>query len=386
MINIRKKSDCSGCHACAVVCPSKCISMVYDEEGFLYPEVDAKKCIKCGLCKKSCHIMKPYISENVPDAYACLNKNDKVRETSSSGGTFTLLAEYILEMGGVVFGASFDANNKVRHIYIDSKDKLYRLCSSKYIQSIIGDTYKQTKEILESNHPVLFSGTPCQISGLKSYLKKDYDDLYTCDIICHGVPSEKIWGKYIEYMEKLYGSKVCSEYSPSFRCKTYGWLDYSVKMHFENDDVYEEKHRKDLFIKAYLSNALLRPSCYECKNKGISRNSDITLGDFWGVNKVLPDMFDNKGTSLVFVNTEKGRGLFDIIKQNCVFCKTDTNVAVKYNPSVCTSSIRPLTRKKIMKNLDNWDFYRIYRECMKKTVFDKIYHRTSMYYKSKLKK
>ena len=296
---------CSGCHACVNICPKQCITMASDEEGFLYPVADKEKCVECGLCEKVCYAINPCKNENLPEVYACYNKDDAVRASSSSGGMFTLFAEHILNLNGVIFGAAFDENLIVRHICVDNKEDVHKLRTSKYVQSIVGDSYKKAKELLENGRVVLFTGTPCQINGLMSYLGKKYDNLYTQDIICHGVPSSKVWKKYLEYTEKLHGSKVDSTINPSFRAKTFGWLNFSVKINFENKTVHAETLKKDLFMRSYLSNALLRPSCYKCSSKGLQRISDVTLADFWGVNRVLPEMFDDKGTSLIFLNTEK---------------------------------------------------------------------------------
>lgn len=375
MIKIKNKSECSGCHACANICPKQCITMVENEEGFMHPVVDTDICIECELCNKVCHMQNSLKRVNTPFAYACYNLNDKVRNSSSSGGMFTLFAERILELGGVVFGAAFDKNLEVKHITVDNKEDLQKLRSSKYMQSIIGDTYKQAKEILESGRVVLFSGTPCQISGLKLYLGKKYDNLYTQDIICHGVVSSKVWKKYLNYLEKKHGSSVDNSTYPSFRNKTYGWSNYSVKIHFQNDIIHNEKHEKDLFMRVYLSNKLLRSSCYKCRCKSLSRESDITLADFWGVNKVMPEIYDDKGISLILVNTDAGKALFEDIKDKCVFKETDLRKAIKYNPLAYTTPPYPFKRQMLMKNLNSWDFEKIQLESLNRSYFEKIYCR-----------
>lgn len=376
MIEIKKKSKCSGCHACVNICPKKCISMKSDSEGFLYPVVDKSKCIKCGLCKKACHNLNKQKSTNSPDAYACFNLDEKVRLSSSSGGMFTLLAEEIIGQGGVVFGAVFDDDLAVKHDFVDKKEDIYKLRGSKYVQSIIGDTYKRAKEILQTGRLVLFTGTPCQIEGLLMYLGKDYDNLYTQDIICHGVPSPKVWEIYLRHQQTLHKCRIDNTSYPSFRSKDLGWLNFSLKIQFENKEEYNESHGKDIFMNAFLKNLCLRPSCYNCNCKSIHKNSDITLADFWGVNLLIPDMFDDKGTSLVFVNTEKGRKLFDKTKENITYRKTDIKTAVRYNPLAYMPSYRPLKRTKFMKNIDSCDFTKLQKACSKRSIFERVYNRS----------
>lgn len=346
--------------------------MEFDNEGFLYPVVDKSQCVACGLCEKVCHRLHPLVCNNEPKAYAAYNLDDYVRSDSSSGGMFTLFAERILDKGGVVFGAAFDEELGVKHFCIDSKENLYKLRGSKYVQSMIGDAYKQAKEILETGRLLLFTGTPCQISGLLSYLGKDYEGLYTQDIICHGVPSVKMWKRYLNYLEVVHNSKVDTTKEPSFRSKTFGWLNFSIRVHFEKDTIQDEKHRNNLYMRTYLSDMLLRPSCYACDLKSLSRNSDITLADFWGVNKVMPEMFDDKGTSLILINTEKGKRLFDDISENCIFKETDIHTAIRYNAAAYTSPIRSFKRKTIIKNMEEWDFEALSLKCEEKNFFEKV--------------
>ncbi len=383
MIKIKDKSMCSGCHACANICPVQCISMIYDEEGFLYPDVDFNKCINCGACKKVCHTLNNVTCDNLPKVYACYNLDEEVRLSSSSGGMFALFAEHILDLGGVVFGAAFDENLEVKHFSVESKENLYKFRSSKYMQSVIGDSYINAKKILETGRPVLFTGTPCQIRGLHLYLGKEYDSLYTQDMICHGVTSAKVWKKYLNYLEKINNTEVDTSFLPSFRFKTYGWLNYSVNIHFKNNKIYNQKHRNDPFVKLYLSNLLLRFSCYKCNCRGVNRVSDITLADFWGVDKLMSDMFDNKGTSLVFLNSEKARKLFDAVKTKCVFKETTVDVATKYNSSMYISPIRPLKRKALSKKFANSDFEVLYSKTTQITIFEKIYNRLVRFLNSK---
>jgi len=278
MEKIIEKKNCSGCHACYSICPKQCIKMCEDEEGFWYPQIDKEQCVNCGACKKVCPVLKEYQPNPRGKAYACINKDEGIRMKSSSGGIFTLLASAVIEQGGVVFGVAFDSDFSAFHTYVEDKTELEKLRGSKYVQSRIFDTYKKVKEYLDLKRIVLFSGTPCQIGGLKTYLGKEYDNLIMQDIICHGVPSPLVWQKYITLRETKAGSKIGRTF---FRHKKYGWKTYSVRFEFSNRTEYEQIFSKDLFMRAFLANLCLRPSCYNCHFKSKERESDITLADFW---------------------------------------------------------------------------------------------------------
>ncbi|WP_295095192.1 Coenzyme F420 hydrogenase/dehydrogenase, beta subunit C-terminal domain [Ruminococcus sp.] len=351
MIEIKEKSNCTGCHACANACPKNCISMVSDEEGFWYPQAEKAKCIDCGLCVNVC----PIIHKRHPDdscmttAIAAINLNEEIRLRSSSGGIFTLLAENIIAQGGVVFGAAFaDDFKSVRHICVNDIADLDKLRGSKYVQSKIGDTYKQAKDYLDSGRKVLFTGTPCQIGGLYSYLRTPYENLFTQDIICHGVPSPMVWEKYVVFREKQSASATQRMF---FRHKKYGWKTYAVLFEFSNNTAYVKKLHEDSYMKAFLSNSCLRPSCYACSFKGIKRQADITLADFWGIQNVLPEMDDDKGTSLVLVHSYKGRYLLDKLSDKIKSQAVDIDIVEKYNPSVINSVVANSKREDFLKDI-----------------------------------
>lgn len=358
MIKIDDKSKCSGCHACYNICPKSAVTMVRDKEGFLYPSVN-DNCVDCGLCEKVCQYINPIVSDSIGKSYGCYNNNSDVRKVSSSGGIFTLISEYIINKGGVVFGAAFNDSFEVSHTVISNAGDIQRLRGSKYTQSEIGDIYKQVKDCLEGDQYVLFSGTPCQVDGLLHYLNRRYDRLYTQDIVCHGVPSPKVWKMYLEHIEQKNDDKV---EKISFRCKDSGWKLYSVAFDFLKKERKSNVYTDDLFMKAFLKDICLRPSCYNCASKTLKRTSDITLADFWGVDKLLPELFDDKGTSLVFVNSEKGQELFSSVKKSATCREVDINDAVKYNTSAYKSVQMPNKRDKFMRKISAENFDRVVKK------------------------
>lgn len=311
MIKIEKKKDCCGCGACSQVCPKKCISLKNDKEGFRYPKIDKEKCIDCGLCEKVCPIINAQKkSEDVLKSYIAIAKDNELREKSSSGGMFNLFANHIIDKGGIVFGVVFDDDFSAHHVGIEKKDELYKFLGSKYLQSRTENTYSEAKTNLDKGRIVLYSGTSCQITGLKNFLRKDYDNLYTVDVLCHGVPSPKVWKKYIAEQEKNYGKSVKQPY---FRSKDTGWKRYALKLEFSDSSSYVKTHPKDPYMQMFLGNTCIRPSCHDCKFKALERDSDITIGDAWGIENHSPELDDNRGASAVFIQTEKGKELFEAI-------------------------------------------------------------------------
>lgn len=303
---LEKKSECSGCALCAAVCPVQCIKMKADTEGFRYPSVDYDKCIHCDRCRNICKESSKVITLGYQRAYIAWTKDEDIREKSSSGGMFSELATCILKQGGHIYGAGFDENYKVVHQCIEKKADLKRLCGSKYVQSEVDYCYKEIKEKLEKGIKVYFSGTPCQVDGLLSFLGKDYENLYTQEVICHGVPSPKVWKAYITMMSA--GKKIKSV---SFRDKTYGWHYFSMRIETEKGK-YVKRLGEDVYIRLFLENVILRPSCYKCRHKHLHRKADLTIGDCWSYDKNGVNVADDdKGISLVFANTEKGKKLLE---------------------------------------------------------------------------
>lgn len=373
MPKITDLKDCSGCHACFLVCPKKCIQMEANAEGFLYPFIDTGKCVNCGLCEKVCPVLKIVDKkEKIVSAYACYNLNEDIRLRSSSGGIFTLIAEKILDIDGAVYGAVFDEKFNVKHICVETKEELSALRGSKYVQSTIGDTYVKAKDMLDDGRVVLFTGTPCQIDGLLSFLGKKYDNLYTQDLICHGVPSPAVWRKYVEFRENKAASVAKKAF---FRHKEKGWKSYSVQFEFDNRTEYKQIFSQDLFMKGFLNNLYLRQSCYNCRSKSLSRNSDITLADFWGIENIFPDMLDDKGTSLVLVNSDKGKTLIENISDNIKLKEVDINKAVKSNPSAYQSACLNKNRKKFFNVIRFKDFEETVKICTKKSWVKKLFRK-----------
>lgn len=307
-VSTLKKEECSGCHACYNACSAKAIQMVSDEEGFLYPHVIEDKCLECGNCIKKCPAIHSTRTLNLDTAYACYAKDHNLHMQSSSGAVFALLANEIILQHGVVCGAAFDKDMKVVHLCVSDTKELKKLKTTKYVQSEIGSVYSEIKKYLEGNSKVLFAGTPCQVAGLKSFLGQEYAGLLTVDLICHGVPSPEVWKKYLsEIADGVPVSRM------TFRNKEKGIEDVTLDYTLANGSVIKEKYGESPYIKGFISNLYLRPSCYHCKFKGIQRCSDITIGDFWGVKEYHSSVHNPYGTSAVIVHSITGKEFFDKI-------------------------------------------------------------------------
>lgn len=352
----RVGKGCTGCYACKTACPKDCIHMVEDAEGFWYPEIDSSKCIKCDLCEKSCPVLNELPinkKENDIHLFAMSLKDDVIRRESSSGGAFSAIAQYVLERGGVVFGAAFDTDFSVHHICVDNVKDLKELRGSKYLQSRIEDSYKQAEGYLKSGRLVLFSGTACQTSGLVSFLKRDYDNLITQDLVCHGVPSPMAWKKYLEFRQKLERSKVTDVF---FRDKSSGWHKWHLSIGFENGNRYSESQFDDLMIQTFLRGKCSRECCYDCKFKQKIRLADFTLADFWGIEHIAPELDDDAGLSECFANSEKALRIIDAIKDNINIQEMAIDPAVKYNSAMIESEVRPKDRDSFLLALKHHSF------------------------------
>lgn len=349
MIEITDKTKCCGCSACYNICPQECISMQSDNEGFRYPVIDMEDCTECDLCEMVCPILCGNKVDNEPVAYACINKDDDVRQQSSSGGVFSLIAENVLGNNGTVFGAGFDTDFNVEHSWVDNIDGLSPFRGSKYVQSNIGDTYKEVRGFLKKGRQVLFTGTPCQVAGLKAYLGKDDKSLICADIVCHGVPSPLVWQRYKEQLEEMHHAKA---ERIAFRRKNYGWKLYSVSFSFDNETEYSKPLTEDVFMQGFLKDLYLRPSCYACSFKTLNRLSDFTLADFWGIQNVLPELDDDKGTSLVLVHSQKGAAMLANLADKMICEQVDVNTAVLYNSAAMKSVAMNPKREAFFAELD----------------------------------
>ena len=353
MQNRLKKATCTGCAACYNVCPVKAISMREDGEGFLYPVIDEEKCTECALCEKKCPVLsreKLTRNRERPDVYAAWHKNLEIRLQSSSGAAFTALATAVLNKGGRVFGAAFDEDFLVYHKVVDTLEELEDLRRSKYVQSRIGDSLAQAKNELNQGKTVLFSGTPCQIAGFYAYLGQDYTTLFTCSLICKGVPSSKVFRKYLDYLEKYYDSPVISY---SFRDKGFGWAPNEAVLFANGEERLSNYFKHEtLYYYAFATKSLfLRPSCHTCPFKGLPADADITLADFWSIRNQEPGWDDNKGTSLILINSDKGSDLFEDAKAELVtkLCPFDYIIN---NSGLMNSPRRPRVRERFFKDLD----------------------------------
>ena len=345
-----KKEKCVGCSSCANICPVGAIIMKKNNEGFYYPEIDLKKCINCGKCRKSCPALNKPIEKGILiECYAAKAKDKEIKKKSSSGGIFYLLAKNILEDGGIVYGANL-SNLCVKHIRITKISDLYKIQGSKYTQSKLSDTYIQIKKDLDKKKKVLFSGTPCQISGLKAFLRKEYENLYLASIICHGVMSEELIKKRVKEFEEKFDTKIKSV---NYRTKKNGWYTSSIEYDSQIiNKVYS--FMDDPLMYMYLKDYILRESCYNCPSKGIENNlADIVIGDYWGIHDEHPEMFDNNGVSSVIIKTQKGKELFECISDNIEKIDTEYNKIIKYNYSFEKSVERPLLRNKMFNIIEN---------------------------------
>lgn len=321
MIQVSEKQKCCGCEACVQKCPKGCIQMQADYQGFYYPIVNQSLCIDCGLCEVVCPIIHQEKSRKPLEIYGAVNKDEKIRLESSSGGIFTAIAESLINKDGIIWGASFNESHEVIHDCITTEKQLSRLRGSKYVQSRIDLSYKKVEVALKMGEKLLFSGTPCQIAGLRRFLRKDYPNLYTVDFVCHGVPSPGVWTKYLE---QQFG-KEASLSDIKFRDKICGWKNscFSLKKHLSHEIkpvLHVEQRHTNLYMRAFLHDLILRPSCYDCPARSFKSGSDITLADLWGAWVTLPEYNDDKGCSCVAINTPKGKELFNSLAHS-ILCR-----------------------------------------------------------------
>ena len=363
-ILIENECKCCGCKSCQNICPRHAISMVENEEGFLYPIVDEKKCINCGLCKKICPMLNDISRDKYLKNAVCIaakTKDENIQLNSSSGGIFGTFATNVLEKNGIVVGSTMDSNHNVKHIIINNIDNIYDIMGSKYVYSDLNTIFVEIKENLNNNKQVLFSGVPCQVAALLNYLQKDYTNLITIEVICHGTPSQKLFNKYVEYLEKKYNAKLIDYKFRSKEAANWGTYKSMAKfVNLKNNKIFVKKINADFdpYYWNFLNAKNYRESCYECKFANPNRNSDITLGDFWGIEHIKPEMVDYKGVSIVVINTEKGLNFFETMKDKIEYEKVEYGEIRKNNGQLQKPSKRPKERDTWYNNFESEDFIR----------------------------
>jgi len=363
MIQVDKKANCCGCTACKNICPVQAIEMIEDEEGFLYPTIDEKKCIKCGLCDKTCPILNKLEKESFEQkAYVINNKNDGERLQSTSGGAFSPIAEYVLDRDGVVFGAIIDEKQEVYHKYIENKSDLKGFRGSKYVQSNLKETFKEVWSFLQSDRYVCFSGTPCQIQGLRKFLKKDYEKLITVDFVCRAVPSPLVLRKYLEYEKNKNHMKNIKQVI--FRDKQKYGYKYSTMTLKSEDKIYQMGVESDPYLRAFFKNYSDRPSCYECHFRDKDRVSDFTLWDCFTIREFSQKLDDNKGTTRMIVQSTKGRKVFEEIKEKYKFEEIPIDKAVE--------NVREL-KESVTPNVQREDFFKDINKLEAEEFFKKYF-------------
>ena len=358
-ISILPKPGCYGCGVCVDVCPTECITLLDDQEGFPYPSVDQAVCIECRKCINTCPGLNDIDRQRFleqPVFYAGYSNDDRVRYLSSSGGFFSLVAEQILAEGGVVYGAQYDFEDMtVKHARVDSREGLAALRKSKYVQSSTVNIFPRVRTDLAAKRVVLFTGTPCQVEGLYLFLGEEWANLFTCDIVCHGVPSPGLFKRHFKSIEQTRGQSITDI---DFRTKDKGWkgpLQLYLKVKFGEEEQRLTYAALDAYYALFLANLTLRPCCYGCQYATTQRRADLTLGDFWGVKQHHPDLFDSKGTSLVLANTEKGDKLLKSLSAEAKLALiTDVR---PFPPNLAHPTPQPKFRDRFFQQIDLADWH-----------------------------
>lgn len=351
---IKDMKKCCGCGACRDICPKKCIVMKKTDEGFLYPQINSSECVNCGLCDTVCPVQSSAEKRKASRGYIAFAKNNAQRESGSSGGVFGACASYVIKNGGVVFGAGFDEALKLKQYCVSGEKDLPRLYKSKYLQCDTNDFYKAVKKQLNDNKFVLVCNTPCNISALKNYLKRDYENLLTVDFVCHGVPSQDFFDKCMSWYEAEKGMKITGY---TFRKKINGAsTPHLFEIQYKKDGKIGAKtdlYLKDPFYNAFQKRLSIRSSCHSCNYASPERVSDITIGDFHDVDKVKSGYDRMRGVSMVLVNSEKGIRFFELIENGLDICEVDADVLIENNECLMSSTPMPAKRKDFFENLEN---------------------------------
>ena len=373
-IKVNEKDLCCGCTACYSACPKNAIKMVSDNEGFLYPKVDKEKCVNCGMCEKVCPILnKTKLNEFKPKAYLFQNCNEEIRKDSTSGGIFTAIGEFVIKNNGIVYGATFDDNFVAKHIGVESADKLSKFRKSKYVQSNQNNCFKEIKQYLDNDKLVCYSGTPCQVGGLRAYLRKDYENLILVDIMCHSVPSPLVFEKYKRYLlKKMNANKILNI---NFRDKSKYGYKYSMMTVETDNGIYSQGIDTDPYLRAFFSDVSVRPSCYNCHFKTLKRLSDLTIWDCFNINEIDKSFDDDKGTTRVLVQSEKGQKLLEKLN-NVRLKELDVNVATKKVKEMTNSVNYNSKRKEFFENIDDDNVFEKYYPTNFKTKINSFVRKT----------
>jgi len=370
-IMIIGENKCIGCYGCYNICLNRAIEMKLNKEGFITPYIIKNKCINCGICQEYCPILnnKKTLQPQDPTPYAAWSRDTQIIKNSSSGGIFTELAHRIIKNGGIVFGVAFNEEFMTKHIPIRNTTNINLIQGSKYIQSHVNDSYIKAVDYAKQGKKVLFSGTPCQIAALNIFIQKNPNlNIYTCDVICHGVPSESIYSSYLKYLKQKYKANIKNI---NFREKSNGWKSYNIKIMFDNKKQYIKNYQEDPFFQGYMKNLYLRPICYNCPFSKIPRVSDITLGDYWGV---PPKLLNPLGVSIVLINNNKGKKLFNEMKK-IYKKKIHLKDITPHNPTIYNGIYNTIyDRNKIMNHfIVNKDFNFIYKKYIKPLMYKNTY-------------
>ena len=344
---------CTGCGACVAICSRNCIKLVPDQEGFRYPVIDADRCVHCQQCERVCPLLQEPSVHEMPMAFAAKNRSMAIREASSSGGVFTALAEAVLNKGGVVCAAKYDTNFSVVHDFARSVQDLVQFRGAKYAQSKTEHCFPEIKRLLRDSVTVLFVGTPCQIAGLSAYLGRPDENLILVDMICHGVPSPKVWQRYLNERNKTDAPRSVLK-SVNQRCKESGWsyYKYSVEMTYADGYRYCMLQGQDWFMRGFTENLYLRPSCAQCHFKGLQRCSDLTLGDFWGIWNLAPAFDDNRGVSLLLIHSPAGNQIWNDVRNQFDVVPFSAEDSIMANPSAQNSSVPHQKRMEFFSRLE----------------------------------
>ena len=350
--------QCYGCEACASICQYGAITMKIGDSGFYGPELNPKLCVECGACESICPLQNCEMNNRMQWAYLFVNANQYERNLSSSGGFFKCAANFVLENGGIIYGAAFADDFSVEHVRCEEKDILFPLLGSKYVQSRIGDTFVQAARDLEQGRTVLFSGTSCQIAGLKNYLGRDYENLYTIDLICHGTPSPGAWKSYLE---DYHGDETIRYID--FRYKVNGWWEWGLRLQYAHEEYFAKtRGTQDPYMRAFLQGISLNEPCYSCKFRSGKRVSDFYIGDAWNINRIRGHMDDNRGITTVIINSDKGHSLFEQLKKGNICFQITLEEATAFREDLFAAKEIPFQRKEFLQNLVEHGFKYAYEK------------------------